>query len=275
MVCILIHRNKQLIIYTLLGLFIMSCQNDSKQVISVINYPKTDKSIVISSKIDSVVIKEMTPTNLRLLRNEIFARHGYIFMSKELTRYFSNFDWYNPTTTANKIDNKLTEIDRYNISLIKSAENYHSKNDIKWDNQLQAYLDLIPKIKLPFHFKCEEGFKIPELDYENNFITEYRPEGASIIGKLYQNQFEAALIYGYPADIFYPIISVIDKTGKELRKIRFFELRNCVDDIGYSATTTGIITKSFEIKTKTKIITRKNENSERDIQTFENEVNIK
>ncbi|WP_415225378.1 YARHG domain-containing protein [Psychromonas sp.] len=33
------------------------------------------------------------PTELRLMRNEIFARHGFIFKSKDLKRYFSQRSW--------------------------------------------------------------------------------------------------------------------------------------------------------------------------------------
>ena len=73
------------------------------------------------------------------------------------------------------------------------------------------------------------------------------------------------------------MISVIDKTGQEIREVRFFKLGNCVGDAGYSATTKGTITKDFKIKTKTEITTwdYENEDSEKEIQTFEDEINIK
>lgn len=265
------------ILFILIGLTILSCRNNSEQISSVIKSPKAGQEIILSSKIDSIEISQMTAENLRLLRNEIFARHGYIFKSQELTAYFSKFDWYNPKLTSDQVDNTLSETDRYNISLIKSLESNKKRNLINWDNELQSYLDLIPMIKLPLDFECEKGFDIPELDYENDLIKKYKPEGATIIGKLYQEKDEAALIYGYPADIFFPLISVIDKSGQELREVRFFKLGNCVGDAGYSATTKGTITKDFKIKTKTEIITwdLENEESEKEIQTIENEIDIK
>ena len=271
------ERDMKQILYILVGLTILSCQNNSEQISSVITSPKTGQKIILSSKLDSTEISEMTSANLRLLRNEIFARHGYVFKSQELNDYFVKFDWYQPSLTSEQVDEKLTETDRFNISLIKSLESNKKQSSIKWDNELQSYLDLIPMIKLPLDFECENGFDIPELDYENDLVSKYKPEGATIIGKLYQDKDEVALVYGYPADIFYPLISVIDKTGQEIREIRFFKLGNCVGDAGYSATTKGTITKDLKILTKTEIITwdSENEDSDKEVQIFEDEINIK
>ncbi|MDQ1772777.1 YARHG domain-containing protein [Labilibaculum sp. A4] len=57
---------------------------------------------------------------LRLLRNEFFARYGYIFKDKELTDYFSQMDWYNPR--FKDVSDKLTAFEIYNINLIKEIE---------------------------------------------------------------------------------------------------------------------------------------------------------
>ncbi|WP_411342055.1 YARHG domain-containing protein [Sphingopyxis sp. J-6] len=55
---------------------------------------------------------------LRIARNEIFARHGFRFRDPRLTRHFSQFDWYRPTS-----DNvQLSAIEKANVSLLKSAE---------------------------------------------------------------------------------------------------------------------------------------------------------
>ena len=137
------------------------------------------------------------------------------------------------------------------INILNNHQVVKSSEESKWDKELQKYLDLIPEIKLPLHFVCERGFDIPNLNYENELIKKFKPEGAIIIGKLYQDHSEAAIVYGYSADIFYPLISVIDDQGIELREIRFFDLGDCVDDIGYSATTRGTISTDFKINTIT------------------------
>lgn len=60
----------------------------------------------------------MDEATLRLARNEIFARHGYVFKSDELSAYFSQFEWYTPRTR----DVQLSDIEQSNVALIKSYE---------------------------------------------------------------------------------------------------------------------------------------------------------
>lgn len=57
---------------------------------------------------------------LRLMRNEILARHGYTFKSKDLRDYFSSKWWYKPGTNNAAI--KLNVIEQTNMELIKSEE---------------------------------------------------------------------------------------------------------------------------------------------------------
>lgn len=57
---------------------------------------------------------------LRLMRNAILARHGYVFQSKDLKEYFSAQSWYRPA--ANNADIQLSFIEQLNVDLIKAAE---------------------------------------------------------------------------------------------------------------------------------------------------------
>lgn len=238
----------------MIGLTVICCQNSEEHIYSSIKSPKSGQMIVLDSRMDSIEISGLTAADLRLIRNEIFARHGYIFTSKDLTAYFSKFDWYEPAIKADKIDDKLNQIDQFNIELIKSIEKLKNNKSLKWDSDIQEYLELIPTIELPFDFVCEENFKPAELNHEIDIIKKYKPEGAVIIAKIYQDDNEAAIIYGYPADIFLPLISIIDKTGKEIKEVRLFKLADCVDDKEYSARTYGTITGDYQIKLKTVVI---------------------
>lgn len=58
-------------------------------------------------------------SQLRLMRNEILARRGWIFQSKDLKDYFSSQSWYHPVGNNNSI---ISIIERVNIELIKSEE---------------------------------------------------------------------------------------------------------------------------------------------------------
>lgn len=61
-----------------------------------------------------------TDPELRIMRNEIFAVHGYIFHSEDLAQYFKMQPWYKPL--YQNVDDKLTDIDKFNIDLIKEFE---------------------------------------------------------------------------------------------------------------------------------------------------------
>ena len=65
---------------------------------------------------------------LAVMRNEIFARHGYIFSSKKWKDYFGKMSWYKPTTTD--VNANLTEIETINIELIRYLEK-RLKEEIK------------------------------------------------------------------------------------------------------------------------------------------------
>ena len=57
---------------------------------------------------------------LRIMRNYIFARHGYIFKSDDLRQYFSQYDWYTPI--SRNVTKELSKIERANIKLIEAYE---------------------------------------------------------------------------------------------------------------------------------------------------------
>ncbi len=63
----------------------------------------------------------LTPAELRLLRNHVYARHGYIFKTEELKAYFSKFDWYKPQLA--EVENLLNKLEKSNIELVQIFEN--------------------------------------------------------------------------------------------------------------------------------------------------------
>lgn len=71
-------------------------------------------------------IIKLTNFKLGIARNEIYARHGYIFSLKQFRAYFNSQSWYKPTTTTVT----LNSIETYNVDLIKSEE---GKRGIRWD----------------------------------------------------------------------------------------------------------------------------------------------
>jgi uncharacterized Zn finger protein (UPF0148 family) len=57
---------------------------------------------------------------LKIMRNEIYARHGYIFKTAEMRTYFESQSWYTPI--YDDVTSFLTDTEKKNIELIKSYE---------------------------------------------------------------------------------------------------------------------------------------------------------
>jgi hypothetical protein len=58
--------------------------------------------------------------DLRVLRNEIYARRGRIFKDKDLQKYFESQAWYKPNPDFK--DDQLNEIEVKNLAIIRAAE---------------------------------------------------------------------------------------------------------------------------------------------------------
>lgn len=70
-------------------------------------------------------IRSIEADRLRIARNEIFARHGYIFDSEELQQYFNSTSWYVGTVPAEQfnMDETLNDFEKKNVELIEKVEN--------------------------------------------------------------------------------------------------------------------------------------------------------
>jgi hypothetical protein len=71
-------------------------------------------------------VSNLYKDELRFMRNEIYARHGYSFKLREVREWFDNDDWYMPISTD--VRKKLTAIELKNEKLIKQYEKYADEN---------------------------------------------------------------------------------------------------------------------------------------------------
>jgi hypothetical protein len=78
-------------------------------------FPDSDRRILTHGEISRLSLDE-----LRIARNEIFARRGRYFKSEELTRHFSAFAWYHP----NSWNPPLNAIERQNAKMLLNAEQH-------------------------------------------------------------------------------------------------------------------------------------------------------
>ena len=81
------------------------------------NWPEASQRLLKTGDVENLAAVE-----LKMMRNEIFARHGYCFSRKEMRQQFENEEWYVPNTVD--IKGFLTETEKKNIALIKRYEKY-------------------------------------------------------------------------------------------------------------------------------------------------------
>ena len=81
-----------------------------------------------SRKLTEEELKAYDAEQLRLARNEIYARHGRKFTDQKLQEYFNQMVWYAPVVEAADFDEGvLNEVERYNLTLIGKMEKAASK----------------------------------------------------------------------------------------------------------------------------------------------------
>lgn len=79
------------------------------------DFPFTAQRVVSESELSSYSDRELS-----IMRNEIFARHGYIFKRADLKEYFSTKPWYNPQYS--NVDNMLSKTEKKNVEIIGKVE---------------------------------------------------------------------------------------------------------------------------------------------------------
>ena len=75
--------------------------------------PNSDRRVLTAPE-----LAKMSKSELRLARNEIYARRGRFFVSVDLQQYFGKFAWYRPFAK----EPKLSSIEEQNVKLIEQLE---------------------------------------------------------------------------------------------------------------------------------------------------------
>lgn len=85
-------------------------------------YPQASERYLTSDDVSN-----LTGWELKIMRNEIFARHGYKFKTEEMRNYFMYEKWYVPR--YDNVDDMLSDVEKKNIELIKRYESRLGNND--------------------------------------------------------------------------------------------------------------------------------------------------
>lgn len=85
------------------------------------DHPETSTKVL-----EEADVENLTSDELEIMRNEIYARHGYSFKNKKMRYYFEAQDWYVPVGVD--IRSQLSDTEVKNIDLIYRYEEYFKQN---------------------------------------------------------------------------------------------------------------------------------------------------
>jgi len=80
-------------------------------------YPQSSARLLAEKDVEN-----LRPADLRIMRNEIYARHGYSFQMDDMRKHFDAKDWY--MAVSQDVSDNLTKKEKENAALIKRYENY-------------------------------------------------------------------------------------------------------------------------------------------------------
>lgn len=90
-------------------------ESSNQKKITEGKYPEASDRVLTDND-----LKDLAAEDLKLMRNEIFARHGYMFKPGSVNDYFNKQSWY--TSRLSDVGALLTNIEKDNIKKIKNYE---------------------------------------------------------------------------------------------------------------------------------------------------------
>ena len=79
-----------------------------------------------TTKLTEKELKNLKKLELEILRNTIYARHGYTFKKKNYRQFFDSVEWYIPV--SENVHTELTSLAKANVKLLKRFEKYAEDN---------------------------------------------------------------------------------------------------------------------------------------------------
>lgn len=139
-------------------------------------------------------LRSMSEYELKLARNEIYARHGRKFKDSNLQAYFDGQSWYKGTIDPDEFDDTkmLNEIEKANLDTIMEVENEKTgKVSENEESEKNEYADA------------------EEVNVGNQGITDISPYVSNA-------NLEKLISYGNPLEDFTPIIGLKKLKGLDL-----------------------------------------------------------
>ncbi|MFW5872045.1 MAG: YARHG domain-containing protein [bacterium] len=144
-------------------------KNYQEQYIRSLPYSSDSLELKESLKYDyfrhlTTQFKYMLSTELRLLRNEFFARKGYVFKTKDLSDFFKQRSWYKPIHQ----DSESIPISVLEKMIIDTIAYYEEKNKSLRPIDFQDSLRIWFKEKNSFNYGYETSVSVPKVLFRRN-----------------------------------------------------------------------------------------------------------
>lgn len=73
-------------------------------------------------KLSEKDLKNLRKLDLEIIKNSVFARHGYSFKKETYRNFFEQTDWYIPV--SNNVDAELSVMEKDNVALLNRFTKY-------------------------------------------------------------------------------------------------------------------------------------------------------
>ncbi len=221
-------------------LVILGFSNVNAQTSSGGKYPEASNRYLTDRDLEG-----RTRWELKIMRNEIIARHGYRFQTAEMREYFNEQEWYEPR--YDDVSWELTEVEIANIELIKQYEAKLQEDDsssgirgiiekqkreavfrAQWGSGPAELGCIIPQEASPegpSSFAVDSSGRIFVLDQVNERIQVYNDTGEHIRAIPISNSTFSDIEIGQSENLFLldpwteQAVVLIDDEGNELNKV--------------------------------------------------------
>ncbi len=75
-----------------------------------------------TQKLTEEELKNLRKLDMEIIKNAVFARHGYAFKKQTYRSFFEQTDWYIPV--SNNVDNELSSMEKDNVALLNRFIKY-------------------------------------------------------------------------------------------------------------------------------------------------------
>lgn len=107
-------------------LSISDSQANKRNAMEYVSSEQIHKINASTQKLTAKDVENLDRGELEVIRNLIYARHGYSFKNRRMRYFFdSKIDWYIPISTD--VRTQLTDLEKKNIDLIKRYEQHAEK----------------------------------------------------------------------------------------------------------------------------------------------------